>query len=354
MSQSRLIKQIAAALARESCDALLTYNVSNIRYLCGWTTDGVLLITKDALFLCVNPLYYVEAKQFAGEYVSVVKLGDEPFKELAALIKKSGVKSCAIDSTQELTLRRFNAIKEKTAAHNIAVKPLANIVETIRAIKTSAELAHMRAAIAVSKACYEVLEPMFSFGTPERTVRIAAESYLKGEADLALAFDPIVASGKNAASPHYTAQNGVFARNTAVLFDQGCKVNGYCSDLTRMFEVGKMPAQYHEIADVVTRAIDAAIKAVKPGVKCSAVDAAARGVIEKAGYGKYFVHGTGHGVGLDVHEYPSVSSKSDAVLEEGMVVTVEPGLYLPGKYAFREEHMVLVTAKGHEIMDEVV
>jgi Xaa-Pro dipeptidase len=118
-----------------------------------------------------------------------------------------------------------------------------------------------------------------------------------------------------------------------------------------MFVVGKMPALYHAIADVVTRAIDAAIKKVKPGVRCADVDAAARGVIEKAGYGKYFIHGTGHGVGLDVHEYPSVSAKSDAILEEGMVITIEPGIYLPGRFAFREEHMVLVTSCGHDVID---
>jgi len=345
------LKRLTTALARESCDALLTFNPSNIRYLCGWPTDGVALVTKDVVVLCVNPLYHTEAKRYASLNVTVVRLGDDPFKEIAALAKKNAVRSCALDATGELTYKRFNAVKEKFAAHNIAVKSLCGTLERLRARKTKDELACMRDAVAVSKACYEVLAPLFTVGTSERAVRIAAESYLKTAADLALAFDPIVAAGKNAATPHYTAQDGIFSRNTAVLFDQGCKVNGYCSDLTRMFVVGKMPALYHAIADVVTRAIDAAIKKVKPGVRCADVDAAARGVIEKAGYGKYFIHGTGHGVGLDVHEYPSVSAKSDAILEEGMVITIEPGIYLPGRFAFREEHMVLVTSCGHDVID---
>jgi len=176
------------------------------------------------------------------------------------------------------------------------------------------------------------------------------ECFFKRNGSKGAAFDTIIATGKNSAYPHHITSNHPIRQNKPVVMDLGCVWEGYRSDLTRTVYLGKINSLFAKIFRLVQTAQDAAIRQVYPGQTAEAVDAAARQVIAKAGFGRFFIHGTGHGVGIDIHEAPRVAPGSKEVLREGMVITVEPGVYLPGKFGVRIEDTLLIEEKGCEIL----
>ena len=221
----------------------------------------------------------------------------------------------------------------------------------LRAVKSPAEQRAVRRAVAYNDAVLQTWIPHLEEGATEWEIRTRIRSLMdyvgQGEA-----FDTIVCVGRNGAECHHEPDETVYTKGKPLLIDMGVKVDHYCSDMTRCLCRGKPPALFRELHRIVHEANRAAIAAVKPGMVCADIDAVARGVIEKAGYGKAFAHSLGHGVGLFIHEAPNFSPLCKTVLEPGMVVTVEPGIYLPGRAGVRLEDMVLVTKTGCEVLTQ--
>ena len=227
----------------------------------------------------------------------------------------------------------------------------AEIVGKLRQTKDAEEFAALKASAAVNdramQAGFAVLKP----GLTEKQVAAAMrDSFAEQGADVAFT---LCASGPNGAFPHHSTGDRVIEEGDSIVFDIGAGYGGYPSDMTRMAAVGRAPEGYAEVHAVVEEAVQAALAAARPGVKAHEVDDAARGVITKAGYGEYFVHRTGHGLGLEVHESPYLTSSSTDVLRENMVFSIEPGIYIPGRFGIRLEEIVILRADGPEILSSL-
>lgn len=350
MTIDKKIKNLKKSLKKNKVDCFLTLNPSNVFYLFECSMEAYACVTLEAATLFVSPLYLTETKKkYKETEVQVKELKTHIYDSIFALMKKDKLTELTVD-VASLNYEGFKRFERFALERNSSVKTAKGLVEQLRFIKTKTEIDNMRRAAKISLDAFKHIEQFLEPGFEEKNIRIELESFLKYHGDLDLAFTPIVASGAASSNPHYTACNGLIQKNKPVLIDQGIKVNGYCSDLTRMFLVGSQTPAYTKIADTVQKAHEKAIKAIKPGVKCSDVDKAARDYISQKGYGKGFIHTTGHGVGIDVHEAPALSSRSEVILKPGMVVTVEPAVYIPNKYGFRQENMVLVTKTGNEVI----
>ena len=216
-------------------------------------------------------------------------------------------------------------------------------------IKSNRELSCIRHSIHISEEAFELVREIYDPGMSEKDLSIEIERFLRYKGDNETAFPPIVASGKNTVFPHHRPQNEKLTANFS-LIDLGSKYYGYCADLTRMFFWGRMPLLWKKIYDTVRKAQSLSIKKIKDGVKASEVDNVAREFIDKKGWGKYFGHGLGHGVGLSVHEPPVLGPNCNQILKEGMVITIEPAIYLKDKFGIRLEEMVLVKNGKGEIL----
>ena len=214
--------------------------------------------------------------------------------------------------------------------------------------KSLSEIASLRKSASISKQAFEFAGEIYEAAMTEKDLGIEVERFLRLKGDNQLAFSPIVACGANSAFPHHQPGHDKIGRKS-FLIDLGSKYCGYCADLTRVYFEGKMSLLFRKIYDVVRKAQELGIRKIRDGASAFEVDKAARSYIEKCGWGKYFGHGLGHGVGLAVHEPPFLSSKSREILKENMVVTVEPAVYLPGKFGVRVEDMVLVRHRKGEV-----
>lgn len=239
----------------------------------------------------------------------------------------------------------------KKAVPGTRLRSLTGIVEAGRAVKDSFEIGRIQRAIEVADSGFVAARKVLASGAgTEKQVAGKIEAAVKAKGVDALSFETIVLTGARGALPHGKPSDERVKRGALTVVDMGVRVDGYCSDETRTYCVGSHTRMQKKIYQVVKDAHDRAIERVKPGVKASVVDRAARGHIKRAGYGKYFGHGTGHGVGLDIHEGPVISPMSKDVLAEGMVFTIEPGIYIPGWGGVRIEDMVLVTSDGCEVL----
>ncbi|MGH9239655.1 MAG: M24 family metallopeptidase, partial [Vicinamibacterales bacterium] len=277
---------------------------------------------------------------------------------LLECLAEMGVTTVGFEAAH-LTVARHEWLVRTAAARRVAVtlRPTERVVEQARVIKDDAEMAILREAARrltpVARAAFDMVRP----GTIERAVAARIESAIREAGFERPAFDTIVASGPNAALPHYRAGDRVLERGDVVVLDFGGVLDGYCSDLTRTVAVAPPSAEAHRVHQAVREAQQAAIDAVRPGIATTDVDRAARRVLDAHGLGEAFGHGTGHGLGLDVHEEPRVTRpRADVApvpLEPGMVFTIEPGAYLPGWGGVRIEDDVLVTARGCEVLTSV-
>ncbi|MBN2909880.1 aminopeptidase P family protein [Polycladomyces sp. WAk] len=341
------IDRLRERLKEQDLEALLVTHPMNRRYLTGFTgTAGMVLVTEKEAKLLVD-FRYVEQAQKQAPHLDVVRVGGEPFRTVAGLCREWNVSRLAFEQDHLVYAR---AEKLKSILDGVEVVPVSNMVEKLRETKDADELETLRrAARIVDEVFAEILKEIRP-GLRERDIAFRLEFLMREKGADSSSFDIIVASGPRSALPHGVASDRVLEKGDLVTLDFGALYEGYCSDITRTIVLGKPNERQREIYDIVLHAQQAALEAVRPGVTGRDVDKVARDIITDRGYGEQFGHSTGHGIGLEIHEAPTLSVNGETVLQSGMVVTVEPGIYLPGFGGVRIEDDVVVTEQGKEVL----
>ncbi|GAB5045970.1 M24 family metallopeptidase [Thermodesulfovibrio sp. TK110] len=322
-------------------EAFLITNLKNIRYLTGFKGSfAVALLTHKELFLFVDFRYVEQAKKEA--FAEIVFFKDSWFNALIKFIDDLKIKKLSLEVT--CSVETFLKLSGK-----IEMVPQYYVVEHIRAVKECEEIEHMKVAVKIAEEAFLRIKHLLREGTTEKTIAKALESEIKKQSD-SLPFPVIVASGANSSMPHWRNSNKTLNYGDFVIIDWGAEYEGYFSDMTRTFIIGKADDKKKEIYEIVNNARLEAIMSCKTGVLAKDIDQAARNLIKQSGYEENFGHATGHGVGLDVHEFPKISYQSEEIIEPGMVFTVEPGIYIEGFGGVRIEDMVAVRENSVEIL----
>ena len=337
-------------LRDEDLDGFLFFGLPNIRYLCGFTgTDGALLIKSDETVFLTDSRYVTQANdQVSTDRVHCYR---NKLQAIADELRDAGCRKVGFDS-EVVTVGLYDELKP-LADPQIQWLPVKKQLQPLRGRKTAEELVALQKAADLNKAAFEAVLPLIKPRISERQLALELEFTLKRLGGETNAFDFIVASGTRGALPHGIASNKLLNAGELVTIDFGTRVAGYHSDETVTLALGSIDRKLRQIFNIVLEAHDLALDAVRPGIHAAALDAVARDHIVAAGYGDYFGHGLGHGVGLEIHEYPTLSSRSETQLEEGMVVTIEPGIYLPDFGGVRIEDTVVVTVEGCDILTSI-
>lgn len=267
---------------------------------------------------------------------------------LVNLIKRKKLRKIGFESCY-LPVFHFGFLRRELPS-SVKLKPLDHLVEDLRIIKTPGEIAKIRQVVELTANVFDSMIRLVKPGISERDLAAELEHRLTQRGAEQVSFRTIVASGYRSAMPHGIASDKIVRQNELIVFDFGAMKDGYCSDMTRTLFVGRPSREVRRIYDTVLHAQTHTEEHLKPGMKAKEVDRLARSIIEKAGYGDRFGHGTGHGIGLEVHEPPFIGRRQESVLERGMVVTVEPGIYLPGIGGVRIEDVVVVTERGCQVL----
>lgn len=342
------MKNVRSKLRDSKCDSLLVTSPETIRYFTGFTgSEALLLLTESKRFLLVDSRYTSQAR---GECKTtrVIESRDK-IKEIARRARKWGVRKIGFEP-ERLTVAQHRELK-KTGA--ISLKALPEGLEKIRSLKNPDEIRLLKKSAEISSRSFLEMISEIKAGVEERTIALLLEFRIRKNGAEAAPFPFIVASGPRGALPHGVASGKRIRKGEFVTIDYGAIYQGYCSDETCTVIIGKPTEKQKRIYQVVKEAHDQALGVVRPGVKAHKIDSVARRTIEKAGLGKYFGHGIGHGVGLAVHEGPRIAPRREERIEEGMVFTIEPGVYIPGWGGVRIEDMVWVTSQGCELMSSV-
>ncbi len=340
------VKYIYQKLKEEKLDALLVLSPANISYLAGFPAqDAYLLISvKKNIYFTDSRYLNSVAENLKG--CGLKEINANAFGMIINACGKLGLKRVGFEKDY-LT---FAGYQELRGEPGIELIPVYGFVEELRQVKDEEELRKIRIAAGIARKALKYTKDIIVPGKREIEVAGEMERLLRFEGAFKASFDIIVASGPNSCFPHHITGKRRIQANEPVLVDVGADYLGYKSDLTMVFFSGKIKRLYRKIQTIVFKARDLAIQQIMPGKLAKDIDSASRSYIAKKGYGKYFVHSLGHGIGLEVHEGPRLSSKSVNVLQAGMVLTVEPAIYIPGKFGVRREDMVIVTRKGCEVL----
>ena len=319
-------------------------------YLSGYAAEGCFALVGPRRALMLVPgLALEQASSIAGHFkVMSVKKASEAFDKITELALQNQWTSIGYDPFH-VPEASINAAR-KSSGRRLRWVAVPSATASLRIKKDPEEMKSLRKAGHLAAQGFSHIRKLARPGMRECDLAAEFERYIRQHGAVKASFDSIVAAGENAAYPHYITGERILRKNDMVLCDIGCLVEGYCSDLTRTFFLGKISPLGQKIYDTVARAQRSAIQAVKPGVKTAQIDRIARDEIERAGYGRRFIHSTGHGVGVEIHEAPWVTASSADVLEPGMIITVEPGIYLEGWGGVRIEDTLRVTSKGYEIL----
>lgn len=341
------IAQIRACLASPS-HAFVIMRPENRRYITGFTgSAGVVVITQETAILITDFRYVEQAGVEAPDY-QIIEHQGPLLKTLAQVLKKQEINRLAFEQDY-VTFGQYEVWSKELG---VQLVPVEGWVERLRRIKDQQEIAAIRRSISIADRAFEHVLGLIKPGIKELEVAQELEFFMRRAGASALAFDSIVASGPRSALPHAQPTERAVEAGEMLKMDFGCIVQGYCSDLTRTVGVGQLSEQHQRIYHIVLEAQLAGIKAIRSGVTGQAVDKVARDMIAEAGFGNNFGHSLGHSLGLVVHETPWLSTSETTVLEPGMVLTVEPGIYLPGWGGVRIEDVVVVTADGCEILTQ--
>jgi Xaa-Pro aminopeptidase len=345
-------RKLRRIVKSKRASALLVTNIKNVNYLTGFTgSAGYLFITPNSEILLSDSRYASQLEtQCPNLEIDIRDSQSTILDSVARVASQSKFKSILYES-DSLTKSAFDEIESRLAGMELIGS--SGLVERLRAIKNKSEIAAIRNSIQINQRAFEVIRAQLSPDQTELQVAHNLEHQMRAFGAKGCAFDPIVGVGPRAALPHGFPTETRIGDGPFVLIDWGAEVDQYLSDLTRVLVTGKISLKFRAIYDTVLKAQLAAIKKIRPGVSVKTVDRAARKVIENAGYGDYFGHGLGHSFGLEIHEHPFMSPIHDQSLEPGMVVTVEPGIYLPGFCGVRIEDDILVTPDGHEVLSNL-
>ena len=337
--------QAEEKLASRRAAALLVTHLPNVRYLCGFTgSAGALLIAPGKRFFFTDGRYREQAREEVRNATIVLSRG--PLMDaVAQQARKLRLPSMAIESEHMSVATRDYLARQRVRLRNVV-----GLVEGLRKIKDAAEVRVIRNAVQLGCELFDVVLAHMRPGVKETDISAELEYAARRAGADGMSFETIVASGFRSALPHGRASSQLVPRSGFVVLDFGVILEGYCSDMTRTVHMGKPSARARRMSDVLREAQQAAREAVSPGTQVGDVDRAARSFLRGAGYDRYFTHSTGHGVGLEIHEAPRVARGQSDVLAPGMVITVEPGIYLPGEGGIRIEDMVAVTETGHELL----
>ncbi|WP_227396636.1 M24 family metallopeptidase [Jeotgalibacillus aurantiacus] len=347
-----MYKKIQDYLKEHKIGAAFLTSTENVTYTTGFRSDPherwlAFYVPASSEPVLVCPGMETEDARKAGWEGQIIGYSDTE-NPLIMLYEKTGAPESIAIEKNHLTVERLEAIR--TVFGNCEILDASSLLNAMRVIKSEQEVNHLKEAakladFAIETACRELAE-----GKTELEILATIEFELKKKGITEMSFSTMVLTGANASSPHGTPGLTKIQQGDLVLFDLGVVYKGYCSDITRTVAFGEIGDKQKEIYDTVLKAEMTALEMVKPGVPVKELDLAARKVIEEAGYGDYFPHRLGHGIGLNVHEYPSITSENDLVLEEGMTFTIEPGIYVPGVAGVRIEDDVLVTKDGYETL----
>jgi Xaa-Pro dipeptidase len=353
---SRKNKLTAVMKEREVKAVVLSPSMNMLYTTCFNTFPGERLLVSvldasgDVVFIV--PKMYEHEVRGKASFDRIISWDDsqDPKEILDALCSEKGYSEGTVAIEDTMWFNNFEKIYQ--AFKGAQFIKASNVVGELRKHKTADEADKMRKSSELADKAIAKTIPRIKAGMRETEVKDILEAELKMQGLSYPSFDTIIGSGPNSALPHYTAGERILQAGDSIVMDFGGVYQGYCSDMTRTVMMGKASSEYREVYETVKGAQRKAIEAVKPGMKASEIDAAARSYIVERGYGDYFIHRTGHGIGLEVHEEPYISDISKTVLEPGMVFSIEPGVYLPGKFGVRIEDIVMVTETGVEVLNK--
>lgn len=340
------VEKLRLEMARTSVDCFLVTEPANIFYFSGFTgDDGLLLITEQNKYVITDARFELQLKKQAETWQHVITRNY--LQAACELVAKE--KLVALGFEAQLPYWQYDYLDENLTS-DLVVLP--NLLEKIRSVKDRDEIAKIKAACKLAGQGYDYLLTKFQQSTQwtERQLATELDYFMKSNGASDKSFETIVASGLRTAWPHGTASDKLVKKGDLITLDYGYYLNGYTSDVTRTFAYGSQPAEVRTIYQVVDEARALTIQAVKAGVSGKELDRIGRDFISQAGYGEFFNHGMGHGIGLSIHELPNVGARYDDVLQAGQVITIEPGIYLPNIGGVRIEDDILVTEAGYEIL----
>ena len=346
-----MIEFVKDYLKVSSSDAALIVSPENRFYFTNFaSSDGFLLVSADrAVFITDGR--YIEAAQKTVKNCEVM-LQSHTISQIKDVLTALGAKSVAVEA-ERMTLKQYAEFARALDGIDVVCDgELDVVIEKIRSIKSKAQVEKIIKAQRIAEAAFEHILTFIKEGVTEKEVALELDYYMLSHGADGLSFETIAVSGKNSSKPHGVPSDKKIEKGDFVTMDFGAVVEGYHSDMTRTVAVGKVSDEQKKVYDTVLKAQLASIDVLRPGITGVEADKAARDVIANAGYGEYFGHGTGHGVGVEIHELPNLSPRSPATLCEGNIVTIEPGIYLPGKFGVRIEDMALITKDGKRILTE--
>ncbi len=339
------VNKLREAMALQGVSAMFVASDINRRYLTGFTgSAGYVLITENESYLLTDFRYMTQAPEQAKDF-KVVEHAPKVMETVKGLLGSSA----KLGFEQEhVTFATYQSYKEALAG--VELVPVSGLVEGLRIFKDEGELAIMREAAVLADRTFSHILTKIRPGVTERELDLQMEMFMRENGATSSSFDTIVASGERSALPHGVASSRVLQGNEFITFDFGALLNGYCSDVTRTVVLGEASDRHREVYGIVLEAQLNALDKIRPGMTGREADALTRDIISSYGYGDNYGHSTGHGLGMEVHESPRLSKLSDDILKPGMVVTVEPGIYIPGFGGVRIEDDIVITETGIEII----
>lgn len=340
------VNKLRELLPDEHSAVLITSDVNRFYFSGFRSSAGAVFITRDSSTLLVDFRYYEAAKSSVGSKIDVICY-KKLFDTLNDIILDKNIKNVIIED-DDVTVNRLSAFQKEIKAEIVTNFQLSDKILDLRMIKTQAEIDKIVTAQKITEKSYQELLNYIKQGVTERELAVELEYLMKKNGAERIAFDLITISGKNTSLPHGVPGDKTLCDGEFITFDIGAVYEGYHSDMTRTVALGYATDEMREVYDIVLEAHKKAANTIKVGNACADIDNAARDYIISKGYGEFFGHSTGHGVGLEIHEKPTVYLTNDTILKTGMVITNEPGIYLPDKFGVRIEDMYLVTDNGYK------
>lgn len=340
--------KLKAVITEQGLDGIFISRLSNVRYICGFTgSAGSCVVTPNANYFITDGRYKEQSKKEVKGFERYIDYGTH-----AEIVQKNNLIQNGLKIAFESEILSYNSYKQLTELFpNVKWESTKMILENLAAVKDTTEIKALRTAIEITDKVFDEVLHKIKIGVSEKGIALEIANrywqYAEGEA-----FATIIASGPNSALPHAQPSERTLKKGDFVVIDTGAKYAGYHADMTRTVLMGEPTEKHSEIYELVKKSQRTGIDAAKVGVACKAVDDATRNIIADAGYGDKYIHSTGHGIGLEIHTYPRLSQQSEDILEENNVVTIEPGVYLPGWGGVRIEDDILVKKNGSEVLNK--